>query len=183
MNEFRIKNTGAIVSEQEFRAMHDVVFPNVIDAGTLDEYGAEPVLAAPPPAITAEQTVSRDGAVLDALGNWVYAWKISNIPPEIVAANKQAATAALIESVRSATQQRLDDFARTRNYDGILSAATYATSGIPKFASEGQYAVTARDTTWARQYEILDEVEAGTRPMPTGFADVEPLLPSLEWPV
>lgn len=83
----------------------------------------------------------------------------------------------------AATQKRLDDFARTRGYDNILSACTYATSTVPKFAAEGQYCVNARDATWAKLYEILAEVEAGTRPMPSGYADIEPLLPALEWPV
>lgn len=81
------------------------------------------------------------------------------------------------------TQKRLDDFARTRNYDNILSACTYATSTVPKFAAEGQYCVNARDSTWATLYQVLAEVQAGTRPMPSGFADIEPLLPVLEWPV
>lgn len=82
-----------------------------------------------------------------------------------------------------ATQTRLDTFARTRGYDSILSASTYATSAIPRFATEGQYAVNARDQTWAALYTLMDEVQAGMRPMPTGFADVEALLPLLEWPV
>jgi len=82
----------------------------------------------------------------------------------------------------TATQQRLDDFARTRNYDGILSLCTYATSTVQKFQAEGQYGVTARDATWAKLYEMLAEVQAGTRPMPNGYADVEPELPVLEWP-
>lgn len=81
-----------------------------------------------------------------------------------------------------ATQKRLDDFARTRNYDNIMSACTYATSAVPKFAAEGQYCVNARDNTWAALYAILAEVEAGTRPMPSGYTDIEPLLPVLEWP-
>jgi hypothetical protein len=81
-----------------------------------------------------------------------------------------------------ATQKRLDDFARTRNYDGILSLCTYATSSVPKFQAEGQYGVNARDNTWATLYTILAEVEAGTRPMPTGYADIEADLPELTWP-
>ena len=80
------------------------------------------------------------------------------------------------------TQKRLDDFARTRNYDNILSACTYVTSTVPKFKAEGQYCVGARDATWAKLYEILAEVQAGTRPMPSGYEDIEPLLPVLEWP-
>lgn len=84
--------------------------------------------------------------------------------------------------VVQAAQERLDDFARTRNYDGILSACTYATSTVPKFAAEGQYAVQARDAMWAALYALLAEVQAGTRPAPTSFDDVQPLLPALEWP-
>lgn len=80
------------------------------------------------------------------------------------------------------TQRRLDGFAQTRNYDSILSAATYATSAVPKFAAEGQYAVAVRDATWAALYALLADVQAGTAPMPTDFVDVEPKLPNLEWP-
>lgn len=91
-------------------------------------------------------------------------------------------TAELESAIVKATQSRLDDFAHTRLYDGILSAATYATSTVTKFAAEGQYCVTARDSTWAALYAILAEVQAGTRPMPAGYTDIEPLLPALTWP-
>jgi hypothetical protein len=88
----------------------------------------------------------------------------------------------LMAEYTNAVQKRLDDFARTRGYDNILSACTYATSTVPKFKAEGQYCVNARDNTWATLYTILAEVQAGTRPMPSGYADIEPLLPVLEWP-
>jgi len=87
----------------------------------------------------------------------------------------------IIAQYTAGVQKRLDDFARTRNYDGILSAATYATSLIPKFKAEGQYAVEARDSTWAAAYALLAEVEAGTRPMPT-LEEVFAALPELVWP-
>lgn len=89
---------------------------------------------------------------------------------------------SLQTQVIAATQQRLDDFARTRNYDGILSACTYASSSVPKFATEGRYCVNARDATWASLYQIMGEVQAGVRPMPVGFAEIERELPLLEWP-
>lgn len=81
-----------------------------------------------------------------------------------------------------AIQQRLDDFARTRNYDGILSACTYATSTVAKFKSEGQACVNLRDATWAAAYTILAEVQAGDRPMPVSIADIEADLPAVVWP-
>lgn len=79
-------------------------------------------------------------------------------------------------------QYRLDAWARTRLYDGILSACTYATSTVPRFAAEGQAAVEARDVTWAATYQLLAEVEAGTRTMVSSYEEIEPLLPTLEWP-
>lgn len=78
-------------------------------------------------------------------------------------------------------QSRLDAFARTRGYDGILSAATYAASTNAQFAAEGQYCVGARDATWAKGYEIMGAVQAGTRPMPT-WEQLESELPALAWP-
>lgn len=109
---------------------------------------------------------------------WLYDGQAFSPPPPPVKSPEE-----LQSEIVAATQQRLDDFARTRGYDGILSLCTYATSTVPKFAAEGQYGVEARDATWAKLYEILAEVEAGTRPMPSGYADIEPLLPPLEWPV
>lgn len=96
--------------------------------------------------------------------------------------HQQAFAARLQQEVIAETQKRLDDFARTRNYDGILSLCTYATSTNVKFQTEGQYGVQARDNTWATLYEILDEVQSGTRPMPSSYADIEPELPVLSWP-
>lgn len=112
----------------------------------------------------------------------VQQWEIYPLPAEDVVANQAAAAQALQQSIVDATQRRLDEFARTRNYDGILSACTYATSAVPKFAAEGQYAVQARGATWAALYQFMANVQAGTRPVPTGFADIEPDLPALEWP-
>lgn len=80
------------------------------------------------------------------------------------------------------TQARLDDFARSRNYDSILSAATYATSSIPQFASEGQYAVEIRDATWMKIYDMLNEIQAGNRQVPQSYVDIEGELPALQWP-
>lgn len=115
-------------------------------------------------------------------GQWTQQWEVYSLTPEEIAANQAAAAKALQDSIVAATQARLDDFASTRNYDNILSACTYATSAVPQFAAEGQYCVSARDATWTVLYQIMAEVQAGTRPAPTGYADIEPDLPVLAWP-
>lgn len=96
-------------------------------------------------------------------------------PPPPTAEQMQA-------SFTSAIQARLDAWARTRNYDGILSACSYAASSVPKFQAEGQRAVDLRDQTWAAGYEVLADVMNGQRAMPTSLADIEADLPALEWP-
>jgi hypothetical protein len=115
-------------------------------------------------------------------GKWQQAWEVYDLDAETIAANQQAWALKVKDEIIFNTQKRLDDFAKTRLYDGILSACTYATSSVPKFQTEGQYCVDARDNTWATLYTILAEVEAGTRPMPTGFDDVSGDLPVLTWP-
>lgn len=85
-------------------------------------------------------------------------------------------------AIVQATQDRLDDFARTRDYDDIKSASDYAGCSVPRFDVEGTYCRNARAETWAKLYDMLDEVNAGTRPMPTGYVDIESELPTLAWP-
>lgn len=131
------------------------------------------------PAYNAQTHCVELSAVPVQIGDaWVLQWVVRAKTADELASD----AAALQAFVVTQTQARLDDFARTRNYDGILSACTYATSTVPKFAAEGQYCVTARDQTWATLYRYMAEVEAGTKPMPSGFADVEPVLPVLVWP-
>ena len=94
------------------------------------------------------------------------------------------------------TQNRLDTFAQSRGYDNVNSAAKYkditdaeiaALSAaerplVTKFRAECRHLAIATASTWAKLYLILGEVEAGTRPAPASFADIEPLLPVLAWP-
>jgi len=87
----------------------------------------------------------------------------------------------VVAGLSAEVQQHLDAKARERNYDGILSLCTYATSLNPKFAAEGQAGVEWRDAVWVKCYAVLAEVEAGLREQPT----VEQLiaeLPVFVWP-
>lgn len=103
-------------------------------------------------------------------------------PPRVVPAVIDPTPDEMKIDILRAAQRRLDDFAQTRSYDGIMSAATYTASTNPQFAAEAAYAVQIRDETWTRLYELLAEVESGARPVPAGYADIEPLLPTPTWP-
>lgn len=119
----------------------------------------------------------------DAQNRWVRRYEVVARSQEEITANVTARNSVLLKVIIDAAQERLDSFARTRGYDGIMSLCTYATSTHPIFAVEGQYGVEARDATWSTLYQMLAEVQGGTRPLPTGYADIEPYMPALAWPI
>lgn len=88
----------------------------------------------------------------------------------------------LIKGYQTQIQTRLDEFAQSRGYDGIMSACTYATSTVEKFRVEGQYCVDVRDATWSKCYEILALWEQGAVEV-NSYEDIESQLPVLEWPL
>ncbi len=117
---------------------------------------------------------------------------VDKTPDEI-----EADQLALQQSIVNQTQDRLDAFAKTRGYDSPDSMSKYKDftedeiASLPeslrpivtKFRAESRYLTLAIASTWAKLYLTLDEIKANQRPVPSGFADIEPLLPPLEWPV
>lgn len=81
----------------------------------------------------------------------------------------------------AAVQRHLDATARARNYDGILSLASYATSTHPPFAAEGRAGADWRDSVWGYCYQILADVQAGRRTIPTEDQLIAE-LPIMVWP-
>jgi len=87
-----------------------------------------------------------------------------------------------IALLTQAVQNQLDSVPRQRNYDGILSLASYATSSNTKFAAEGKAGVDWRDAVWSTCYTVMSEVKAGARAKPTE-SELLALLPAFVWPV
>lgn len=113
---------------------------------------------------------------------WTQQWALTNLDMAIIIEKQTKIITDLASQCVAKIQQRLDEFARTRNYDGILSACTYANSKIPTFAAEGQFCTDLRDSTWAAMYQMYGEVQAGLRVPPTTYEEVEALLPEVAWP-
>jgi hypothetical protein len=76
--------------------------------------------------------------------------------------------AAKLKASENAIQKMLDDAAKARGYDNIVTASSYASlpSGEP-FQAEGAEFNLWRAKCWAKAYEILAAVEAGLRAEPT----------------
>lgn len=69
-------------------------------------------------------------------------------------------------TLESDVQKYLDDQAKLKGYDSILSACSYAAA--PNiFQIEGQSFLTWRAACWAYCYQVQDLVQAGAIPMPT----------------
>lgn len=160
-------------------AFKQVSFPQSLTESVLNSLGVFEVFdGQKPDHNTGTQTVDEfPPAFNQATNRWERSWAVRDKTAEELAADAEN----LKNLIVSRTQERLDNFARTKNYDGILSAATYAGSTNPTFQAEGQRAVNLRDATWATLYTILGEVQAGTRAVPSGFEAIEPELPILSW--
>ena len=77
-------------------------------------------------------------------------------------------------------QNYMDKTVQTRGYDNIRTACTYANSTDETFNAEGTACVVWRDAVWRKCYDILAEVKAGTREIPTEEELISE-LPKLEW--
>ena len=151
-------------------------YPDLTDLG----YAPLNEVAKPAHNPLTQKVEAGDPALVDAA--WSQTWTVVDLAPEVAAANTAAYQANLRKTIVDAVTARLDDFAKTRNYTNIYTACTYVTSTVAKFKSEADYCVSARDATWMACYAILADVLAGTRPVPSGYSDIEAELPVLAWP-
>jgi len=178
-----------VMYEGEFRKLFpNTSLPRQLTEAILNDLGGDVVYEGPQATGGEFWQYSVYGGVEQKNGKWYTKYVLGPTFSDTeerdayIALKTQERALAVKNQIIDATQKRLDDFAQTRNYDGILSACTYATSSIEKFQSEGMYCVNARDETWGTLYDILAAVQGGSRPVPESYADIENELPSLVWP-
>lgn len=121
--EIRIQATGAVVQEQEFRAM----FPNTslpvpLTESAINGLGGDIVFEGPYPVATRYQTVVRQG-VIELGDKWYTNYVAVDLPPEACTAldDQQAA------NVRTDRNQRLSACDWTQLPDAPVDAAAWAT--------------------------------------------------------
>lgn len=119
-------------------------------------------------------------ALFDTLMNQIDVWESEGDPTAHGAPPVTLSKEQKIAILTAAVQKVLDDTARTRNYDGIVSACSYAASTNPTFKAEGKLAVAWRDAVWSFCYELLADVEAGLKPEPTVDSLIAS-LPTIGW--
>lgn len=86
------------------------------------------------------------------------------------------------KELTAAVQAHMDSIAKTKGYDNILSAVTYADeSGVPTFQAEGIAFRAWRSAVWEYCYAQLAAVLKGEREAPTA-AELITELPELVLP-
>jgi hypothetical protein len=85
----------------------------------------------------------------------------------------------IIARLEAALDRHLDAVANSYRYESIRTMVTYATSDHPTFGAEGKAAVKFRDAVYAYGIQVIADVEAGNRDIPTE-SELIAELPSFE---
>lgn len=121
--EIRLRSTGQVMTESEFRAAHpNTSFPQQLTVELLDGFDADPVLNGAQPSASRYQTVARDG-VEEVNGKWFTKFVLADMDADAIAAvDAQQAT-----SVRNSRDEKLKSTDWTQVDDAPVDKATWAT--------------------------------------------------------
>jgi hypothetical protein len=148
-----------------YKFRQDGVFDEVVEM-SIQESDPIPLYhtrSAPPEVPEGFYLIMRDG------------WKLVQGPkPEL-------ADSATEQDLVDFAKNYLDNFARTRNYDNIMSLISYAQSMNPQFQAEAEYGVVARDLVWAKVIETINSSVENQKPLPS-LAVFQAEMPQLVWP-
>lgn len=87
---------------------------------------------------------------------------------------------ALQDSYTKAMEAYMDAKAQERGYDTRYTASLRVNSTVEEFRLEGQAFIDWMDNCYAKGYEVLADVQSGTRPLPT-VDEFLAELPKLVW--
>jgi len=153
MANFRIRETGEVVSQGELRRRHwNTSFPAVWDQGVFEHIGIDPIFVSPQPENTDPlKTVRQNGVVQDSNGNWVENWEVVDMFADTTVEGVTTTKAQHEETfmaARSATQWtavRSDRDNRLKETDWVSIRA--ADTATPMSAEWAAYRQALRDIT------------------------------------
>ena len=121
--EIRIRETGVVVTDSEFRAMHpNTGFPQVLVEEILDAFGADPVFNGPQAQPSRYQVAFRDG-VEQINGKWYTKFSVADMGDDAKAVLDEQQAA----SIRSERSRRLAESDWTQVEDSPVDKAAWAT--------------------------------------------------------
>ena len=121
---YRVRSDGSLKTQGEIRQENrNTSFPKTWTPELVDSLGLDPVFDTPQPSVTRYQTAYKDGVELDAKGNWVWKWSVSDMDADAIAAmDANQATA-----VRADRDRRLAETDWTQVADAPVDQAAWAT--------------------------------------------------------
>ena len=103
--ELRIRDTGQVMTDSEFRSLHpNTSFPPQLTVELLDSFGADPVLNGPQAQPTRYQVAFRDG-VEEINGQWFTKFSVADMDADAIA----ALDASQAASIRADRNRRLSE--------------------------------------------------------------------------
>lgn len=120
--EIRLRQSGAVITDSEFRAMHQQTsFPPILTAELLSSFDADPVLNGATPQATRYQVVARDG-VEEVNGQWFTRYVLVDMEDEA----RQSVDAQQAASTRAERNRRLSESDWTQVADAPVDQAAWA---------------------------------------------------------
>lgn len=120
--ELRIRDTGQVMTESEFRSLHpNTSFPPQLTVELLDSFGADPVLNGPQAQPTRYQVAFRDG-VEEINGQWFTKFSVADMDADAIA----AVDASQADSVRAERNRKLTASDWTQVADAPVDQTAWA---------------------------------------------------------
>jgi hypothetical protein len=140
------------------------------------------VFPAPKPTYdVVNQGVRELQPVLTSKGHYEQVYEVYDLPEDVVLANQQQAFQQKLKQFDDALVNLFEEQAKSKRYDSRITCALRAGYAGP-FQAEGQAFASWMDTCNALAYQILAEVQAGTRPEPANVEEFLALFPPITWP-
>lgn len=180
----RLSDFAWPVTVEQFKAAHpDVGLPSdptILEQIDWSATGYARILPTPMPVYDPLTQTVRAVTPGKADGQWWQQWEVVGLPTDQIAANQAAAQAALIARYTSALDAHIDAEARKDRWDSRITCV--ARASYPNVWQNRAVAFgTWMDTCYVLAYQVLAEVQAGTRTLPT-IEEFLALMPVMEWP-
>ena len=152
MNYFRMRDTGQVVTEQEYRLASNKTYPEVF---TPED--ADPILESPAPKINEHQRYVRNG-VKQINGLWFWDWDIINftdaeilIYEDIKAKNNAAIIASKIDKLWAAANKYVENYISG-------TAVVFLVLGVSQGKPKAKAIQTWINNIWAEYYNRKAQV-------------------------
>ena len=142
-----------------------------------EEAHSDLVFASFPPSLIEQvnSSLASFGITAEDYAEFLSAWRASAPVP------KPKSLEEIKKELDQFVEEFLDTAPKERDFAGIVSLCSYALSTNPKWQAEALAGIAWRDQVYSHCNQVIAEVLAGTRPVPTK-EQLLAELPKLVWP-